>query len=589
MKSGTGKSEIQVKGYGYGMMGYGREFNVVKGQHAPLFVRTLIIQDENGESLVITVAEICFTLWELKQSVLNQLAQLLPQANIRDENFLFSAQHTHSGPGGYSHFPFYNWSIPGFKPEVFEAITKSTTESIIKAWNNLQEAHLTFSYSDFAPHEDVAFQRSLKAYLRNPDVEKFSVYETHLAIERRMYLLKVENSNGSLLASINWFGVHPTSISNRSGLLSPDNKGYAATFIEEKFQRSIALFAQQFSGDVSPNFHGKGKKWPGGRKYKDDIDTALFNARLQYEKARYLIHKPGEFIDGKISYALVRRNFGNLAVPSELASGRTGARTVPACHGASFLRGTPVDGKGMPTGLYELSIALARSVKTSELLLAKVKSADYKSRIETKYAMQDPKDIIFESGEGFLLGTRDLKNFVLPGITDSGIWQFKQEHKRGALKTLPWTPHVLPLQTFRIGPLLIIGFPGEMTTHAGRLLRQHICNITMGSGIKHVIIHTYANHYFGYATTEAEYMEQSYEGGHCVFGRYTHGAFMNEYEQLVKAFLTGKTLDPGPPYEIFPEEELKLRTYEKDKNPPLRSYKNIEKKILSQEKKTIQL
>lgn len=580
MKAGAGKAEIHLKGYGYGMMGYGREFNVVRGQHAPLWVRSLWLEDDSGKKALITVAEICFILIELKMAVLERLQRQIPEAGLRDDNFLFSAQHTHSGPGGYSHFPFYNWSIPGYKPEVFEAIVDATVRSALEGYATLKPVRLSFGWSDFAPHEDVAFQRSLKAYLRNPGVEAFSEYETHLALERTMYLLKAEDEDGRLVATLNWFGVHTTSLGNRVGLLSPDNKGYAAAMLEERYPGHVALFAQQFAGDVSPNFHGKGKNWPQGRRYKDQVESALFNGRLQYEKARYILERNCRPFPSQVSLnsILVRRDFRNIPVPPEYALGAEGARTVPACHGAAFFRGTPVDGKGMPTPLYELAVALSRSVKATELMLARVKSPEYRQRIETKYAMQDPKDIVFETGEGFLLGSRDLKNFVMPGITDSGIWQFKQEHRRGALRVLPWTPHVLPLQIMRIGPLGIAAFPGEITTEAGRQLRRLLQDILRDLGVEQVVIHSYSNHYFGYCTTTPEYMEQAYEGGHCVFGRYTHGAFMAEFEKLARAMTHGETPDMGPAYETFPEEELKLRTYDADKNPPLRSYKKLDRK-----------
>lgn len=580
MQAGAGKSEIKVSGYGYGMMGYGREFNVVRGQHAPLYVRSIFFRDGEGNCAVITVAEICFILAELKRAVLEKIEKWYPRL-LRDDNFLFSAQHTHSGPGGYSHFPFYNWSIPGYKPEVFEAIVEATVQSIKEAISRAVDVRLSLGQDDFGPQEEVAFQRSLKAYLRNPGVERFTEYETHLALERSMYLLKVEELKGRLVATLNWFGVHTTSLGNRVGLLSPDNKGYAASMLEQRYPGHVALFAQQFAGDVSPNFHGKGKNWPQGRRFKDQVESAIFNGQIQFEKAAYIMEHCCQPLPEaiEIKTLLVRRDFRNIPVPERFALGARDARTVPACHGAAFFRGTPVDGRGMPQGLYEVAVALSRSVKTTELMLARIKSPEYRQRIETKYAMQDPKDIIFETGEGFLLGTRDLKNFVMPGITDVGIWQFKLEHRRGALRTLPWTPHVLPLQLVALGPLAIAAFPGEITTEAGRQLRALLRKTLQPMGISQVFVHSYANHYFGYCTTTPEYLEQAYEGGHCVFGRYTHGAFMTEFEQLAEALRSGKPLDPGPPYETFPEEELRLRTYDENKNPPLRNYKKLNKKL----------
>ena len=37
-------------------------------------------------------------------------------------------------------------------------------------------------------------------------------------------------------------------------------------------------------------------------------------------------------------------------------------------------------------------------------------------------------------------------------------------------------PKILPLQILRIGQLVIVGFPGELTTMAGRRLRETVLN-----------------------------------------------------------------------------------------------------------------
>ncbi len=40
--------------------------------------------------------------------------------------------------------------------------------------------------------------------------------------------------NGQDVASINWFAVHPTSLTNKNTLVSPDNKGYASWYWEKQ-------------------------------------------------------------------------------------------------------------------------------------------------------------------------------------------------------------------------------------------------------------------------------------------------------------------------------------------------------------------
>ena len=107
-----------------------------------------------------------------------------------------------------------------------------------------------------------------------------------------MKLLRFDTPEGKPIGSINWFGVHTTSISNDNTRLCYDNKGYAAAYFEQDIQQQtnnqqfIAAFAQDVAGDVSPNYKwDKDKKWMRG-KYKNDFKSAQYNGKLQYQKAK---------------------------------------------------------------------------------------------------------------------------------------------------------------------------------------------------------------------------------------------------------------------------------------------------------------
>ena len=56
------------------------------------------------------------------------------------DNILVSATHTHSGPGGYSHYALYNVISLGFDQVYFDAIVEGICEAIAKAHANLEEA-----------------------------------------------------------------------------------------------------------------------------------------------------------------------------------------------------------------------------------------------------------------------------------------------------------------------------------------------------------------------------------------------------------------------------------------------------------------
>jgi neutral ceramidase len=126
------------------------------------------------------------------------------------------------------------------------------------------------------------------------------------------------------------------------------------------------------------------------------------------------------------------------------------------------------------------------------------------------------------------------------------------------------TPQVLPLQVLRIGQLVFPGIPGEPTTIAGKRLEQAVLNRLPAGQPWTVVLSPYANGYCGYLTTAEEYQQQSYEGGHTVFGRWTLAAFQTRLAALVTEFCRPKaerSLKHAPLPDAIPAAELALRQF----------------------------
>ncbi|WP_028081623.1 neutral/alkaline non-lysosomal ceramidase N-terminal domain-containing protein [Solimonas soli] len=531
--AGAGKREIAFEGGGFGMLGYGRAEHVIERRETALYSRAFCFAGIAGAPLFFAQSEICMMLPEVKRAVLERLARAHPGL-FDDERLLLCAQHTHSAPGGYAHFPFYNFSIPGFRPPVFEAIVGSLVEALAEAWQRRRPARLRFAHGDFPADADVAFNRSLAAHNRNPQVEKRTPREAHLAIERTMWLLEARDDDGRAIGQINWFGVHPTSVGNRNRYVSYDNKGYAAEELEAALgDGAVAIFAQQFAGDVSPNAQSADKGWPRGR-YADDTESARFNGRLQREQAQRILgalDARHELAPGATDAALAWRDMGEVEVDADLA-GLSGERTVAPCHGLAFFAGSPVDGPGAPAPVVALLGALARAAEWRERRAARRDGGATLAAVEAKYRAQAPKRIVAETAAGRIVGITRLRR--LPGFLDRMVAELRREDASGALDEKPWVPQVLPLQVWRLGALALIGFPGEITTEAGRQLRALCLEALAPLGVAHVVVSSYANAYFGYCTTWHEYQAQQYEGGHTTFGSRTHDAFRTEYRKLLR-------------------------------------------------------
>ncbi len=567
---GTGVKDITAFKKGIGMMGYGMHYNTVEEIETPLSARAFVIKDSASQKKIAFVnAEMCFITISIKSGVIKQLQEKFPQFGYTDDNVLLTAQHTHSAPGGYSHYALYNMSIPGFVPEVYQTIVNGIVDAITQAESTMQPSAIYLNSGLFEPHLEVAFNRSIKAFNANPEVKKIDERDTHLAVDREMTLLRIDNSNGEKIGIINWFGTHTTSISNDNQRVCNDNKGYASTYFEEDIRKEsnnknfIGIFAQGVTGDISPNFiWDKKKNWMRG-KFEDDFESARYNGKLQYSKAKeiYDTAKNNQPLKEEIDYALMYADFSCTTPDTEFTNGQY-VQTGAACLGVSFLKGT-AEARGINDTLGGLAVLLSKIVKKVELGKAVFLSEDKRKKIQHKYSTHGKKDIFFETGERKALGTANIKNFIIPSFADKIIETFKKQYNAGALNK-PWTPEILPLQLVIIGELAIAAFPGEITTVAGWRLRDTIQNILKKRGITKVIISPYANAYCGYVTTYEEYQHQLYEGGHTVFGEWTLAAFQTKFKELALQLLEkpeGRTIDKMIKPIEFTQEELSKRSF----------------------------
>jgi len=81
---------------------------------------------------------------------------------------------------------------------------------------------------------DAGVNRSPSAYLNNPAAER-GKYEYN--VDKEMTLLKFVDDEWGPVGSFNWFPTHGTSMSRTNSLISGDNKGAAARFMEDWFDQ----------------------------------------------------------------------------------------------------------------------------------------------------------------------------------------------------------------------------------------------------------------------------------------------------------------------------------------------------------------
>lgn len=559
--AGWSKQEIAIRPRGYAMFGYGQWHHRAYGQQTPLYARALFIADAKDQALIFCCLDMGCITGAMRTGVCEQLRERMGSV-FNESSFVFTATHTHSAPGGCSHEALYNMPTPGFVPEHLAAVVDASVEAIIAAWKSAAPTELGLDTTRFADDIPVAWNRSLASYNRNPDVIPRDTSETHLALDRRMSLLSFRRK-GELKSLLSLFGVHATCLSSHLDRHDGDNKGYASAHAEEALDADgVAIFAQATAGDISPHFQGKGdlkrrKKIKGEAEYF----YAAKNGHYQSDLAlTALANKNEETVTGEIDSILSFIDFTKIHASPEYTNGVMNARTSDPCHGVAFFQGVRIDGPGTPALIAGAAAALAKSVRIFHLnaLSASSEEGEYYQRL---YASQGNKPILLEAGRKRILGRT--MGAILPSVIDPLIGEMKRQINADAIKESPMVATCLPLQIVTIGQLALVSCPGEFTTIAGKRVLETVKEKLQKRGIEHVLICTYCNDYMGYVTTQEEYQQQAYEGGHTLFGQWTLAAFQTKFAELADEMLKpdaerkhDRVTRPIP----VPEHELALRS-----------------------------
>ena len=534
MKAGLGKSEITCFIPGIGMMGYGKPQNIVASIMTPLHSRACVFQDSSDNPFIFVNIEQCFVSIKITREVLSRLQNKYPEKKITFNNLMITAQHTHAAPGGFSEYSFYNFSIPGFSRNVFDTVVDGIVASIDEALSSLFEVSIEYTEVEAPENMEVAFNRSVRAYNANDDTKNISEDEASLAVERKMLALKLRDKEGELKGLINWFGVHCTSVSNENTAIHHDNKGVASILYEKKNPGCIAIFAQGLAGDISPNWIWDRKLKRTRGRYKDQYENADYNGQLQFDLALQLENNNALLSFDKIS---AFHSFFDYA-----------AMAAAPAHGSGFFKGT----KEGPA-VHPFLISIINLISS----LNRMRVMSFGNEANKQFIRDHGnKKIVVDHRNGEVLGLPISISKYLGFIPDPILKSFSAQARSGALDTLPWVPAVVPVQLVFLGEVAIAGIPGEITTVAGKRLRDFLQKQLQAMNIKKVIISSYANGYMGYITTPEEYDQQMYEGAHTVYGRAALATVLLSFDLL----LTGKSDFQSSKCFRISDEELKKRS-----------------------------
>jgi neutral ceramidase len=520
---GVGKYDITGPCAEIGFMGYWDFSQKGAGILSRLFSRAYVIEDlSNGKSIALVCADMGMCTQSVQQAVVKKLKNRFGGI-YTEKNVLISGNHTHSGPGGFSHHLVYNGSMLGFNKQNFNCIVNGIFQSIVKAHLTKTKGAISIAKGDV---EECGKNRSLNAYNNNDEVKANSSSPPPPEF-KEMTLLKFTKSTGEALGSLNWFAVHATNFGQINKLITGDNKGYAEGLFEKE-KGVVSAFANSCCGDISPNV---GLGIPDGIH---DLERAIDFGKKQYDKAVELFDHANEELSGSVDFRHAYIDMSNCAVGGTYTINGTDERTWPAALGLGMTSGSSEDSVGFnvwPEGTTRDNVE------------------------------HDPELI------------REILGQMLPGLFGLACPAMEQEYidghaekpilaPVGLIKILgaPVAPSILPLQLIKLGSLIIIAHPGEMTTMAGRRMRKTILDILGGDGIKHAVVATYAGAFSSYTTTREEYAMQHYEGASTLYGPWTLAAYQQENAKLAAAMKNNVDAGSGPEPPDLSKKQVSLQT-----------------------------
>ncbi|KAH8695610.1 putative neutral/alkaline nonlysosomal ceramidase [Talaromyces proteolyticus] len=523
---GVGKADITGPVAEVVFAGYANFTQTGTGLRHRLFARTFIFANpaNTTNTFIYTVLDNLTGDTAIRHGILQGLAnQGGDYTRYGEHNVAITGTHSHSGPGAWNNYLLVQISTIGFDKQSYNAIVDGALLSITRAHENLAESKITVATTEIT---DGNINRSPYSYLANPESERAQYdYNT----DRTMTLLKIDRTSDNKTSGVlSFFSVHGTSLYNNNTLVTGDNKGVAAYLFERSVSNDtrfadsfVAGFSQSSVGDSSPNVLGAYCE-DTGLQCKFSDSTCNGKTELCQGRGPYFQEKDNGakscFEMGRRQYAAATELYDQmmLGTASNLTQ-ITGSSSVAAFHTYNQMSGfqftSPFNGNSLSTCYAALGYSFAGGTTDG------------------------PGDFDFTQNNTGPATKNPLWLIVHDLIHTPGPEQVKCQAPKDILfdigqNTIPyaWAPDIVDVQGLRLGQLLVIVSPSEVTTMSGRRWKAMVSQeaqkvLSISDPI--VVLGSPANSYSHYVTTEEEYGVQRYEGASTLFGPNELAAYVN--------------------------------------------------------------
>ena len=423
--------------------------------------------------------------------------------DLRIGGLLIGATHTHAGPGQFLGTDFYNRfasNRSGFDPAYTQFLVDQISGAVIRAVDSRRPARLAIGSREVW---GLTRNRSHGPHVCNETVpdKRTQPQRKFVTVNPSMELIRVDatEADGSTtpLAATVVFSVHGTGIPMRAREYNADLWAYVVGELKGQIATDtgtapVVGAIEGTHADVAPAIR------PGAAGH---LEAARVGRGIGAQAAD-LWRDLGDRLSDTVHLGAGLR---------EIDLDRS-----PAVRGATLPR-RPAVGAALLAGAHENLTPVIWRIPP--------------------FAPGRPKKRGTDNPQGakWVVGTRWLQPVVLPQSS---------------------FPRVLPVQVLRIGPVLLVGLPFEVTVESGRRVAREVMAAWDDPAVERTVVSSVANEYSGYVATAEEYARQHYEGAHTLYGPGTQ-AFL----AAAAAQLAGRMSSGGNVTDVAAQRSWSLRVH----------------------------
>ena len=215
------------------------------GVHDRLHVKALVVSDGNNHAVIVG-SDMLLVPDNVAEGVHREVASQTP---LRGDTILFSASHSHSGPGGLMKGLVAKTAMGAYDPLVVTHLTDAFTDAIVRAYRDMKPARIAHGSVD------------AKDLIRNRTREAEA--DGHLD-----YAVLTRDDGASCY--LTRFSAHPTILGSNSFEFTAEYPGYLQQGIETAVTNSTAIYLGGGVGSSS-TAGGKGEGFERAQSYGETL------------------------------------------------------------------------------------------------------------------------------------------------------------------------------------------------------------------------------------------------------------------------------------------------------------------------------